>query len=53
MVAAAFNKLLDGRGGGGGGDVGDAGGGGVLNQAAAAAEPGGFRSLRDELPPHY
>ena len=37
MVAAAFNKLLDGRGGGGGGDVGDAGGGGVLNQAAAAA----------------
>jgi len=25
----------------------------LRNQAAAAAEPGGFRSLRDELPPHY
>jgi SlyX protein len=25
----------------------------LRNQAAAASEPGGFRSLRDELPPHY
>jgi SlyX protein len=25
----------------------------LRNQAAAAGEPGGFRSLRDELPPHY
>lgn len=25
----------------------------VLRDRAAAAEPGGFRSLRDELPPHY
>lgn len=24
-----------------------------LRDRAAAAEPGGFRSLRDELPPHY
>lgn len=24
-----------------------------LRQEAAAAEPAGFRSLRDELPPHY
>ena len=26
---------------------------GRLRQQDAAAEPGGFRSLRDELPPHY
>lgn len=25
----------------------------LRNQATAASEPGGFRSLRDELPPHY
>jgi len=25
----------------------------LRNQASSAAEPGGFRSLRDELPPHY
>lgn len=25
----------------------------LREQAASAAEPGGFRSLRDELPPHY
>ncbi len=25
----------------------------VLHHQAAAAEPGGFKSLRDELPPHY
>ncbi len=24
-----------------------------LRDRASAAEPGGFRSLRDELPPHY
>ncbi|TXI19731.1 MAG: SlyX family protein [Roseateles sp.] len=24
-----------------------------LRRQATAAEPGGFRSLRDELPPHY
>jgi SlyX protein len=24
-----------------------------LSRQAASAEPGGFRSLRDELPPHY
>ncbi|MCE4538555.1 SlyX family protein [Pelomonas sp. P7] len=24
-----------------------------LRDRAASAEPGGFRSLRDELPPHY
>ena len=24
-----------------------------LRNQAASAEPGGFRSLRDELPPHY
>lgn len=24
-----------------------------LRNQASAAEPGGFRSLRDELPPHY
>ncbi len=25
----------------------------LRSQAASAADPGGFRSLRDELPPHY
>jgi len=25
----------------------------LRNQASSSAEPGGFRSLRDELPPHY
>ncbi len=25
----------------------------LRRQAQAASEPGGFRSLRDELPPHY
>lgn len=25
----------------------------LRNQAASAADPGAFRSLRDELPPHY
>lgn len=25
----------------------------LRNQASSASDPGGFRSLRDELPPHY